>query len=82
LKEALVEHYRFSWGKHKSKAIHEVPNVYLRDLANNRDKICDDEILLVALRLRNDRLGRSNKKLDENIERWNILKGDDVALKN
>jgi hypothetical protein len=80
LKETLVEYYRFSWGKYKRSTIHDVFNVYLDVLESNRDQLCDDEILQSALRVKNDRPGRNNKNLDENIERWHMLNGDYVAF--
>jgi hypothetical protein len=80
LKEALVEHYRFSWGKYQRTTIREVPSAYLKNLESNRDKVRDDEILQSALPVKNDRSGRSNKNPDENIERWHMLNRDNGAF--
>jgi uncharacterized protein (DUF3820 family) len=71
LKEALVENYRFGLGKHKSKTIFAVPEKYLDHLEGAPDLVLDDEILQCVLRARNDRKGRSNAFLGNNIEQWN-----------
>lgn len=69
-----VEKYRFDFGKHATKRMHEVPEDYLSILETNMDQLSKNVVLQHALRERNNELYRSNEILNATIRKFNLKK--------